>query len=272
MLSAAGDGCSGAAMLVDALSVLPPDAVHRAPAAKTAVLIDCAIGSPVERMDREAELFGLVARGRVGPLTWLWRSSACIVVPRREAAEPNFALACGACRERGWPVVIRDTGGTAFPVGPGTAQVSTFRVLDTDECEPIERGYRRLCDPIIGALRDLGVVATLGAVPGSLCDGAHNVRVSGRKIAGTAQRRRRLPAGRSAVLAHAAINIVGLGRGAMAAIKEYYQVLGRNAHFDSALHVALKDCLDEAFHGSDEQWHCWAMHQVAGAYDRVALG
>ncbi|MCB1385934.1 MAG: hypothetical protein KDJ80_08325 [Nitratireductor sp.] len=50
------------------------------------------------------------------------------------------------------------------------------------------------------------VTAHSAACPGSFCDGAWNVVVEGRKLAGTAQRWRATPAGR-VVLIHAAILI-----------------------------------------------------------------
>lgn len=260
-------------MLRNALNIVAHDATQPAPApaSEAAALIECVIGPPGERIAREMQLFGLVASGCLAPLIRLWRSAACIVVPRREAAEPNFAAACGACAEQGWPVVVRESGGTAFPVGPGSVQVSTFRVLGAGECEPTGRSYRRLCDPIIAALTDLGVSAAVGPVPGSLCDGAYDICVSGRKIAGTAQRQRRSADGRSAVLAHATINIVGYERAAMAAVKAYYQILGRDVPFDVARHVSLKDCLGGGVHGADEEWSGWAMDRIAAAYDRAAL-
>ena len=258
-------------MLRNALQVVADDVAQPVSAPDPATLIESIIGSPGGRMTREMRLFGLVASGRLRPLAWLWRSAACIMVPRRDAAEPAFAVACAACAERGWPVVVRESGGTAFPVGAGSVQISTFGLLGAGESEPTERSYRRLCDPIIAALKELGISAAMRRVSGALCEGAYDICIAERKIAGTAQRQRRSTDGRSAVLAHATINIAGYERQALAAVKVYHRILGRDVPFTEARHVSLKECLDGAAHGTDEDWSRWAMERIAAAYDRAAL-
>lgn len=232
------------------------------------VVVDAALGPPAAQVARDMELLDLVADGRVGPLVRLWRSAAGIVVPRRETSEPGFAGAAAACAARGWPVVLRGTGGTAFPIGPGTVQVSQFRVLEAHAHERLEESYQRLCDPLIAALGDVGLEARLGAALGSLCDGTHNICVLGRKLAGTAQRRRMRAKGGWVVLTHAAISIAGTVRPAMRAIEEYYGDLGHSARFDPGQHVALEDCLSMGLDNNEEARSSWALRWLEAAYRR----
>lgn len=60
---------------------------------------------------------------------------------------------------------------------------------DPDAHLHIERRFDQLTDWMIGALRDLGLDARLGEVPGEYCPGAHSVNLDGRvKVLGVGQR------------------------------------------------------------------------------------
>jgi hypothetical protein len=84
------------------------------------------------------------------------------------------------------PVAIRGTGGTAVPQGPGTINMSVFShhprhpgILET---------YRSLCTALQDGFAALGLQTSIGARPGSFCDGDHNILYQDQKLVGTAQR------------------------------------------------------------------------------------
>ncbi|EOQ81598.1 hypothetical protein K652_06408 [Pseudomonas aeruginosa VRFPA02] len=105
----------------------------------------------------------------------------------------GFAPASAAVAERGWPVLLRDTGGEPVPQSPGVLNIALSYALGPGDNEQtrIETAYLRLCQPICDWLRERGLDAGVGAVAGSFCDGRYNVTLDGRKLAGTAQRWRR---------------------------------------------------------------------------------
>ena len=168
----------------------------------------------------------------------------------------------------GWPVVVRDSGGTAFPIGPMTVQISVVRALIAERPPSVGALYRNLCEPIMAMLLVHGVRTTLESVEGSMCDGAYNLCVGGRKIAGTAQRQRRLPGDRVAVLAHAALSIGGAARPLVAAVEAYYAALGRRESFLDGRHTSLMECLPGPVTGTLESWSDLAVSGLAQAYRR----
>lgn len=89
-----------------------------------------------------------------------------------------------------------------MPQGPETLNVSM--VTETHPGFSFDDGYRLIGNAVADALLEFGIVASMGAVDGSFCDGTWNVIVDGRKLAGTAQRWRPRETGNLALI-HAAI-------------------------------------------------------------------
>jgi len=156
------------------------------------------------------ELLNSVAAGTRRFAVSVWSTRRCLVAPGSIARRDGFGATKAAMAARGWPVFVRGTGGGVTPLAPGVINVSTAFVMPPDRPRRIQEAYGRLCEPILDTLGRLGVSAHCAAVPGSFCDGTYNIVVAGKKLAGTAQRWRRMaspnPAGRSfAVLAHGSI-------------------------------------------------------------------
>ena len=130
----------------------------------------------------------------------IWQTPQCIAVPRHFSLHDRFDDAALTLADRGWPITLRSSGGSAMPQGPGVLNVSM--VFPHDRPMSIEAGFQMLTDPLCGFFESLGLPASAGSVPGSFCDGRYNLVVDQRKIAGTAQRRKK-----RALLAHAALQI-----------------------------------------------------------------
>jgi lipoate-protein ligase A len=161
--------------------------------------------SPRDGLDRELALLGRVASGDLPWGLLQWRAAEHgLVVPRSTARLERFPEAAGLSAAEGWPVATRESGGGVVPLSPGVLTVAIAFIAPSIR---IEAAFHTLCAPLVEALAAYGVDAQIGWVPGAFCDGAYNLVVEGRKIAGTAQRwrRARLPSGEraDAVLAHA---------------------------------------------------------------------
>lgn len=136
-----------------------------------------------------------------GAQVGLWTARVpAIVCPRAYEARAGFAAAMSRSATRGWPVVLRPTGGGAVPQGPGIDNLAL--AFDAARGVTIDDVYRLLVRVLTRAI-DARLVA--GDTPGSFCDGAWNLSCDGRKIVGTAQRWRPLKSGARRVLAHALI-------------------------------------------------------------------
>ena len=184
----------------------------------------------------------MLAAADGGPgLSWmLWRTEPCIVVPRSHVNRPAFETAAAASAARGWPVHIRDTGGGAVAQGKGVVNLSMTFSIGASSRDRIGTSYRILCAPVMAMLRSRGICGAFRAVPGTMCDGAYNVVVGDRKLAGTAQRWRSLGRdrpGEHAVLAHLAMFVNLDHVEAAESINALYADMGIEAGIEASSHI-----------------------------------
>lgn len=141
----------------------------------------------------------LLAQAADGPVACLWQAPQGLVVPRTYAARPGFAKAQSAFAAQGWPIQVRQSGGGIVPQGPGILNISLAQVFQGRPLDHSEALYQHLCGLIATALLFFGIETHAQAVEGSFCDGRYNLAIGSpaRKIAGTAQWWRRLPAGQT---------------------------------------------------------------------------
>jgi lipoate-protein ligase A len=142
----------------------------------------------------------------------LWRTSPCLVVTALLAQRPGFAAAAEASAERGWPVVVRRTGGGPVPQTRGTLNVSLAYASPRDQAPSIDAAFKQFADALLDALKTCGVAAQVGEIEGSCCPGRYDIAVGRQKIIGIAQRRRQGSKDGhllSAVLVHAMVWVEG---------------------------------------------------------------
>lgn len=181
----------------------------------------------------------------------LWQTPTALVVPSGMPRIKGFERAAGMLSETGWPVFERDTGGDLTPQFDGILNFSTTFTLMGDE-RNIAASYGRLIAPVLGFLReDLGVDAYASSVEGAFCDGAHNIVVDGRKLAGTAQRWRLSPGkgdkpGPTHVLGHIAIVCGGDLDGALDAVNRFYDACAISRRVVRDAHITLQQAASEA--------------------------
>ncbi len=152
--------------------------------------------------DGIAREMALLQRGQ--PAVMLWQSATpALVLPsallRRSAVQDAAELA----EQGGWRVTARHTGGGIVPQGPGTLNLAL--VLPCPPGFRLEEGYHLICGALSEALTRFDVQTTTGACDNVFCDGTWNLLADGRKLAGTAQRRRSIGGTGSVALIHAAL-------------------------------------------------------------------
>lgn len=130
-----------------------------------------------------------ISRGEAGAALRVYRPRSPVAAfGRRDARLPGFATAVTAVRDAGFTPVVRPQGGRAVAyteesvvidhVSPHPEQISGLDERFTT--------YGRLWADV---LRERGVDARVGAVPGEYCPGAYSVNARGTvKLVGTAQR------------------------------------------------------------------------------------
>ena len=106
----------------------------------------------------------------------------------RDCATPGVITAVSAAQRHGFAAVRRGPGGRAAAYHPGCLcldHVGRFTAQGRD----IEARFARFAALLRHALRDLGVAAEVGELPGEFCPGPFSVHDGrGRKLVGSAQR------------------------------------------------------------------------------------
>lgn len=124
------------------------------------------------------------ARGRLR----LYRPAPTAAFSRRDTLAPGYSVAHSAATGQGFSPVTRPAGGRLACYHRGCL------VLDLVAAHPyarqhIRERFRMLGRLLATTLREIGVTAGVGAVPGEYCPGEFSVNAGGRtKLAGTAQR------------------------------------------------------------------------------------
>jgi len=129
-----------------------------------------------------------VAAGELAPTIRIHRPGNEVAFGRQDVASPGYEAAAEAAWAAGFAAVERLAGGRAAVFNHGTiALARAYR-----DPQPPKRTYARfeeMAEIIEAALRELGVDARVGEVPGEYCPGAYSVNARGRtKLAGIGQR------------------------------------------------------------------------------------
>jgi lipoate-protein ligase A len=196
-------------------------------------------------LQAEQDLLAAVCAADTDFALLLWRpTDRALVMPRRMSRLPGFVEASETLADSGWPVLLRETGGE--PVPQSSATVNIALVYAQPKSDPdrdrIEIAYRRLCQPILDVLNELGGAASLGEVEGAFCDGRFNVNLDGRKMVGTAQRWRQSQGGlRPVVLAHGALLVDNERHEMVAAVNRFNEICELEQRVRADSHIALRE-------------------------------
>jgi octanoyl-[GcvH]:protein N-octanoyltransferase len=130
----------------------------------------------------------LVAAGRLPETLRIHRPGRVVAFGPRDRTAPGFGAAVEAAGQRGFGTVERLAGGRAAVFHEGTIAVS-WAIPDPRAREGIRPRFEALAGIVAQALRELGVDARIGEVPGEYCPGEHSINARGRtKLMGVGQR------------------------------------------------------------------------------------
>ena len=198
-------------------------------------------GNLAQQVTFDELLLKQVINGASGPSLYINCAPRCLVATVRESRMTNFEAASRKLTEQGWPVVVRCTGGSCVPQGPGVVNLSVIH--PKVKGWHLEDGYKLLCGLLTRLLASYGLVTTVGEVPGSFCDGRYNLQVGGQKLVGTAQRWAGGSRKNAAVLAHACL-LVDLDLvETTEKINSLYRLCGNPRQFTAEACTTLLDCL-----------------------------
>jgi len=129
-----------------------------------------------------------VAAGALPETFRLARTAPTLSFGRLDALAPGFPAAVVAARRLGFAPVHRLGGGRAAVFHEGTIAFG-HAVADEQPTAGTHVRFRALTAFLVEVLRDLGLDARAGELPGEYCPGTYSVNLGGRvKVAGIAQR------------------------------------------------------------------------------------
>ena len=210
---------------------------------------------PETALLRDVELLKEVASGKRCATARLWENPQCLVVTRKETKFPDFESARSQLAAEGWPVIIRDSGGTTVPHRPGILNFTLFFPVAEGGKYDLDLVYMALCEPIRLALRELGLCAEYGETKGSYCDGRYNLNVGGLKVTGTAQKIMISPPNtrnvKQAVMAQAMLMVDTDAEDGTYWVNRFYSLAGNARQFDPSVSTSVCNLLLESVNKKD---------------------
>lgn len=133
-------------------------------------------------------LLDQVAAGERPATVRLSRPGRVVAFGRRDCRAEGYLAAVDAAREAGFEGMERLTGGRAAAYTEGALSL-TLTIPDENPAERTTRRFEEAAGLTRDALRQLGVDARIGEVPGEYCPGDFSVNAAGRtKLIGIGQR------------------------------------------------------------------------------------
>tara|TARA_R100000365_G_C2748694_1_gene81369 strand:- start:14009 stop:14722 length:714 start_codon:yes stop_codon:yes gene_type:complete len=197
-----------------------------------------------------------------------WQQARCLVVPRAYSQRRGIEAAVEDAADLGWPVFFRASGGSCVFHGENVLCITQL------VCEPcgstdLNDTYRRFTTDLLAAVSALGISAGhIGVAPNAPCDGRFNILVNGRKLAGTAMRRRTV-SGMDTSLVHACLWLRGPFTSALNAIEAFETRLGIGNSYPPAACISLAEATGRNNDASDllaKDWACAMQSLVHTTY------
>ena len=120
------------------------------------------------------ELLTLAKTGGIGPTLRLYRPAPTVAFGQRDTRLPGFEAAAQACRDHGFEPLVRKAGGRAAAYHEGTLVVDHV-MPDADAIAGSKSRFSFFGELLAQALRDVGVQAAVGEIPGEYCPGEFSV-------------------------------------------------------------------------------------------------
>lgn len=144
-------------------------------------------------LDFALGLLQKVKSGSLGPTLRLYRPVPTVAFGQRDTHLPGFEAAAAACRQLGFEPLVRKAGGRAAAYHERTLVIDHLEP-DADAIAGAKGRFSRFGELLARALRDAGVDAGVGEIPGEYCPGEFSVHGTAAtdgsriKLVGTAQR------------------------------------------------------------------------------------
>ena len=110
------------------------------------------------------------------PVLMIWQADKCAMIGSNQIAGLEIDLGCA--RREGVQIVRRSSGGGTIYTDLGTLLYTVIQP-NTKEAYPLEIARRQVSEPVVEALREIGITASV--------EGRNDILVEGKKVSGLAQ-------------------------------------------------------------------------------------
>lgn len=122
------------------------------------------------------------------PTVYFWPTEPFVFLGMIDSKLPFFSDATQLLTNRGYPYIIRNSGGLAVVSDPGVLNMSVIFPEEATYLD-INTAYQRVHQLIQTVLQPYNIHVTAEEIPNSYCPGHYDLSINGRKIAGISQRR-----------------------------------------------------------------------------------
>jgi lipoate-protein ligase A len=144
--------------------------------------------TPAPFHEDASRIEALADAGPDGDVVRIYRPEPVVCFGPRDLAAPGYAGAVEAARAHGFDVAERRPGGRAMAFHEQTL-ILDWLAYDGEPRRGLHQRFEELATIVRDALRDLGLDARIGELPGEYCPGQYSINIGGeRKVAGLAQR------------------------------------------------------------------------------------
>jgi len=170
------------------------------------------------------ELLGKAVGAGGPPICHLWRHPRAFVIGSKDSRLPHAAEAVRMLEERGYSVLVRNSGGAAVPLDPGVVNVSLILPIGEGRSQDFRADFERMYALIRRTAAEYGTEVDKGEIMGSYCPGEYDLAIDGLKFCGIAQRRQL-----RAMIIQAFVIVEGSGAARARLVKEFYDIAGYGA-------------------------------------------
>lgn len=159
-----------------------------------------------------------VGSGQSQSIARSWVHYNTIVLGIQDTKLPHLAEGIHFLEEKGYRVIVRNSGGLAVVLDEGILNISLiFR--DTEKGIDINRGYQAMFELIRKMLEKYNVLIEAKEIVGSYCPGSYDLSINGQKFAGISQRRLR-----GGVAVQIYLGVAGSGSARAELIRDFYSL------------------------------------------------
>lgn len=174
--------------------------------------------NPIESFAMDDCLCTLVGSHSSPPTARLWVHHSAVILGIQDTKLPYLKDGISYLKEKGFPSVIRNSGGLAVILDEGVLNL-TLVFPERKNHLSIERGYEAMYEFIKEVLDEFKLQIKAGEVVGSYCPGSYDLSIHGKKFAGISQRRVR-----KGVAIQIYLCVTGSGSARGEIIKNFYSI------------------------------------------------